>query len=82
MVFGVVDKWIGVFKELGIEPARPTWYVGPEPFNFVNFSSTVHAMDRSFASTLPSQPASHGGSGFGGGGFSGGGFGGGGGGSW
>ncbi len=82
MVFGVVDKWVGTFKTLGIEPPQPTWYVGPGPFNVGNFSSSVHAMESSFASTLPSTPASQGGSGFGGGGFSGGGFGGGGGGSW
>ena len=82
MVFGVVDKWVGAFKSLGIVPPQPTWYVGPGPFNIGGFSSSVNAMTSSFASTLPSQPASKGGSGFGGGGFSGGGFGGGGGGSW
>ena len=82
MVFGVVDKWVGTFKALGIEPPQPVWYVGPGPFNIGGFSSSVNAMTISFASTLPSQPASQGGSGFGGGGFSGGGFGGGGGGSW
>lgn len=82
MVFGVVDKWVGTFKTLGIEPPQPVWYVGPGPFQIGNFSSSVHAMESSFASTLPSTPASQGGSGFGGGGFSGGGFGGGGGGSW
>ena len=82
MVFGVVGKWAGTFKVLGIEPPQPTWYVGPGPFNIGGFSSSVNAMTTSFASTLPSQPASQGGSGFGGGGFSGGGFGGGGGGSW
>jgi uncharacterized membrane protein YgcG len=82
MVFGVVDKWAGAFQALGIEPPRPTWYVGPGPFHVGNFSSSVHAMESSFAATLPSAPASQGGSGFGGGGFSGGGFGGGGGGSW
>lgn len=82
MVFGVVDKWVGTFKALGIEPPQPTWYVGPGPFNIGGFSSSVHAMTTSFASTLPSRPASQGGSGFSGSGFSGGGFGGGGGGSW
>ena len=82
MVFGVVDKWVGTFKELGIVPPQPGWYIGPGPFNIGGFSSSVHAMSSSFAATLPSQPASQGGSGFGGGGFSGGGFGGGGGGSW
>lgn len=82
MVFGVVDKWVGTFKVLGIEPPQPVWYVGPGPFHIANFSSSVNAMTTSFAATLPSQPASQGGSGFGGGGFSGGGFGGGGGGSW
>lgn len=82
MVFGVVDKWVGAFHDLGIEPPGPDWYVGPGPFNIGNFSSSVDAMTSSFVATLPSQPAAEGGSGFGGGGFSGGGFGGGGGGSW
>ena len=82
MVFGVVDKWVGAFKSLGIVPPQPTWYIGPGPFNIGGFSSSVNAMSSSLASTLPSRPASQGGSGFGGGGFSGGGFGGGGGGSW
>ena len=82
MVFGVVDKWVGAFKSLGITPPQPVWYVGPGPFNIGGFSSSVNAMSSSLASTLPSRPASQGGSGFGGGGFSGGGFGGGGGGSW
>ncbi|OGC54866.1 hypothetical protein A2797_00260 [candidate division WWE3 bacterium RIFCSPHIGHO2_01_FULL_48_15] len=82
MVFGVVGKWVGAFRDLGIEPPQPVWYVGHGLFNISTFSSTVDAMSSSFASTLPSRPASHGGSGFGGGGFSGGGFGGGGGGSW
>jgi len=82
MVFGVVDKWVGAFKSLGIVPPQPTWYIGPGPFNIGGFSSSVNAMTSSLAATLPSRPASQGGSGFGGGGFSGGGFGGGGGGSW
>ncbi len=82
MVFGVVDKWVRAFQALGIEPPPPTWYVGPGPFNLGGFSSSIHAMENSLVSTLPSRPASQGGSGFGGGGFSGGGFGGGGGGSW
>ena len=80
MVFGVVGKWVGAFKDLGIEPAKPSWYSGVGAFNVVNFSSSVSAMESSFSAALPSRPASQGGSGMGGGGFSGGGFGGGG--SW
>jgi len=82
MVFGVVGKWVGAFKQIGIEPHKPSWYVGSGPFNLGNFTSSVSAMENSFSATLPSRPASQGGSGMGGGGFSGGGFGGGGGGSW
>ncbi|NIT03598.1 DUF2207 domain-containing protein [Candidatus Saccharibacteria bacterium] len=82
MAFGVTSKWVKTFEKLGVEPPKPSWYVGPGPFNAASFASSVHAMESSFASTLPSSPSQGGGSGFGGGGFSGGGFGGGGGGSW
>ncbi|MEX1061539.1 MAG: DUF2207 domain-containing protein [Patescibacteria group bacterium] len=82
MVFGVVGKWVGAFQDLGMEPPKPSWYVGTGIFNVGSFSSSVSAMEKSFSATLPSRPASQGGSGMGGSGFSGGGGGGGGGGSW
>ena len=83
MVFGVVGKWVGTFKKLGIEPPKPGWYVSPYAFSAGAFASSMSGMYSAVASALPSTPASAGGgSGFGGGGFSGGGFGGGGGGGW
>lgn len=79
MIFGVTDKLAKAMKEMGIEPAQPSWYVGATAFNVSRFTSDVNSFSNSFSSVIASYPS---GSGSGGGGFSGGGFGGGGGGSW
>lgn len=79
MIFGVTDKLVKAFKDMGIEPPQPTWYIGPRPFSFVTFDQQLTTMNDSLSSAMASTPS---GSGSGGGGSSGGGFGGGGGGSW
>src|SRR3989344_4220040 len=79
IVFGVTEKFAGAFKDLGIEPPRPSWYVGSGTFNPVLFGASMASFSNSFSSAISSAPG--GGSGFSGGG-AGGGFGGGGGGSW
>ncbi|MEX1111852.1 MAG: DUF2207 domain-containing protein [Candidatus Andersenbacteria bacterium] len=79
MVFGVTDKLAQAFKEMGINPPQPTWYVGAHPFNVALFATNMSSFSQSISSAMASAPSS---SGSGGGGFSGGGFGGGGGGSW
>ena len=81
MVFGVVEKWAAVFKDMNLP--QPSWYVGMYPvvFNPMDFGKHMQSLGVATDSVkLPS--SSGGGGGFGGGGFSGGGFGGGGGGSW
>jgi uncharacterized membrane protein len=79
MIFNVTEKLVKAFKDMGITPPQPNWYVGNGPFNLILFSSAMNSFSSSFSSTMASTPSS---SGSGGGGFSGGGFGGGGGGSW
>ncbi len=79
IMFGVTDKLARAFKDMGIEPAQPSWYHGAAAFNITNFSSSMDTFSTSLSSAMASSPSS---SGSGGGGFSGGGFGGGGGGSW
>ena len=86
VVFGVVDKWARTFASLGVAAATGgvgPWYVGSYPgsFDAARFSSGLTDFSSVVGSSLPTAPASSGGSGFGGG-SSGGGFGGGGGGSW
>ena len=85
VVFGAVEKWAGTFAALNTEPASMgvgLWYVGAYPgsFDVGGFSDGLSDFSSAVGSTLPTAPASSGGSGFGG--SSGGGFGGGGGGSW
>jgi uncharacterized membrane protein YgcG len=82
IVYGCVDRWAKVFKDLGIDPGEPYYYVGRGPFIPVAFADSVSSFSSSISSTMASTPGSSGGSGFGGGGSSGGGGGGGGGGSW
>ena len=89
MVFGVAERWAGIFERLrqqGVRVAEPTWYVGSsgtfDSRSFSSMSQAVSQFSSSAASTLSSTPGSSGGSGSsgGGGGSSGGGGGGGGGG--
>jgi Predicted membrane protein (DUF2207) len=92
IVFGVADRWAGVFSEVaeaataaGQSIGMPGWYVFAGSGGFGNFGGIASGMD-SFSTmasgTFTSTPGSSGGSGFGGGGFAGGGGGGGGGSSW
>lgn len=84
VVFGAVDRWAGVFAELGVatSTAVGTWYVGAHGFDAARFSSDLSDFSSTLGTSLTTVPASGGSSGFSGGGSSGGGFGGGGGGSW
>ncbi len=80
MVFGVVEKWAAVFKDMNLP--QPTWYMGAvyPIFNPVDFGNHVSSLGIATNSVqLPSTRGSGGGFS---GGFSGGGFGGGGVGSW
>jgi len=92
IVFGVADRWAGVFSEVaeaataaGQSIGMPGWYVFAGSGGFGNFGGIASGMD-SFSTmasgTFTSTPGSSGSSGFGGGGFSGGGGWGGGGSSW
>lgn len=92
IVFGVAERWAGIFEQLareGYRIAEPAWYVGPSyshGYFWVgasHFGSTMEAFSTVATSAISAPtPGSSGGSGFGGGGFSGGGGGGGGGGGW
>lgn len=82
IVYGCVDRWAKVFKDLGIDPGEPYYYIGTGPFLAASFADSVSSFSSSISSTMASTPGGSGGSGFGGGGGSGGGGGGGGGGSW
>jgi len=86
IVFGMAERWAGVFESLGMTPEQlgvGAWYVSPHGYNPYAFGLAMN----SFATTttgsmaMAAPSSSGGGSGFSGGG-SGGGFGGGGGGSW
>jgi len=92
IVFGVADRWAGIFAEVaeaataaGQSIGMPGWYIFAGSGGFGDFGGIASGVD-SFSTmasgTFTSTPGSSGGSGFGGGGFSGGGGGGGGGGSW
>jgi uncharacterized membrane protein YgcG len=96
IVFGVAQRWAGLFAELarsGAQILTPTWYIGQPygagPFDYNHFGGSMSAFSTETSSTIqaaaPSSasgsPGSSGSSGFSGG-FSGGGGGGGGGGSW
>lgn len=86
IVFGNTEKFAQAFKDLGVKPAQPSWYISNRPFNLILFSSSINSFSSSLTSAIASQPSRNhsfvsSGSGFSGG-SSGGGFGGGGGGSW
>ncbi|GAB3246662.1 DUF2207 domain-containing protein [Kineosporia babensis] len=89
IVFGVAERWAGIFDQLargGADLDVPSWYVGAmygNAFNYHAFASSVDDFSTTTSGSLSAAtPSSSGGSGFSGGGFSGGGGGGGGGGSW
>ncbi len=82
IVFGCVEKWAGVFRDIDTAAVTGAWYVGPHLFSAPDFSRSMETFSSSVSHVISSTPGSSGGSGFGGGGFSGGGGGGGGGGSW
>lgn len=85
IVFGITEKFAQAFKDLGITPPKPSWYISSRPFNPIMFGSSMNSFTNSLTSSIAAQPTRNSfassGSGFSGG-FSGGGFGGGGGGSW
>ncbi len=89
MVFGLVDRWAGVFKDLAAPGSSGLyWYAGAPNWSMLYFAQSIGAFTTTttgtIASTMPTSSSGSGvfgGSGFGGG-FSGGGGGGGGGGSW
>ncbi len=88
IIFGVAERWAGVFDQLAregrVSTSPPEWYVGSSPtWSFAGLGASMSSFETTANSALVSTPASSGGSGFSsGGGFSGGGGGGGGGGSW
>jgi uncharacterized membrane protein len=82
IVFGCVDRWAKVFKDLDIDPGPPAYYIGTGAFVAASFADSMTSFSSSISSTMASTPGGSGGSGFGGGGGSGGGGGGGGGGAW
>jgi uncharacterized protein (TIGR04222 family) len=82
IVFRCVDRWARAFRDIDMQAATASWYVGASTFDLGSFSSSLGSFSSSVTSTVASTPGSSGSSGFGGGGSSGGGGGGGGGGSW
>jgi uncharacterized membrane protein len=80
IVYGCVERWAKVFKDLGLDPGTPSYYVGAGPFIAASFADSMTSFSSSISSTMASTPGGSGGSGFGGG--SGGGGGGGGGAAW
>jgi uncharacterized membrane protein YgcG len=80
IVFGCVERWARVFKDLDMTAQTSSWYVGSGPFNALVLSSSLQGFSSNVGSAISSTPGSSGG-GFSGGGAGGGG-GGGGGGSW
>lgn len=90
MIFGVADRWVKIFSDLGargVYQADLSWYPGANLYNAFFFSSALNTMSSSLSSAMTSAVAagmtSSTGSSSGFSGFSGGGgFGGGGGGSW
>jgi uncharacterized membrane protein YgcG len=81
IVFGCVEKWAHVFRDIDTTAATQGWYVGAGPFIALDFSRSLESFSSSVSNVIASTPGASGGSGFSGG-FSGGGGGGGGGGSW
>jgi hypothetical protein len=87
MVFGLVDRWAGIFKDLANSRTDGTdglyWYAGGLGWSMLYFNQSIGSFATTTVGTIATTPPSaSGASGFSGGGFSGGGGGGGGGGSW
>ncbi|MFC7484644.1 DUF2207 domain-containing protein [Luedemannella flava] len=89
MVFGLAERWAGIFADLDLDTTGPDgtpglyWYGGLAGWNLAHFNASIGSFATATTGTIASVPASSGSSGFsGGGGFVGGGAGGGGGGSW
>jgi uncharacterized membrane protein YgcG len=76
-----VEKWARAFKDIDVERAMSSWYVGTSRFDGSTFSTHLSAFSSSVSTAIASTPGGSGSSGFSGG-SSGGGGGGGGGGSW
>jgi len=94
IVFGLADRWAGIFSKIGAFDAGAGvgpgvsplyWYTGSYAFTAGSFSASMHGFTSSAGAAVSASaatPSSSGSSGFDGAGFSGGGGGGGGGGSW
>jgi uncharacterized membrane protein YgcG len=87
MVFGLVDRWAGIFKDLASSRTDGAdglyWYAGGVGWSMLYFNQSIGSFSTTTVGTIATTPPSaSGASGFSGGGFSGGGGGGGGGGSW
>ncbi len=91
IVFGLADRWAGIFAKLGAD-AMPSgagsgtpglyWYTGSPGWTILAFSQSIGAFTTTTTGTVASSPPSASGSSGFSGGFAGGGGGGGGGGSW
>jgi uncharacterized membrane protein YgcG len=87
MVFGLADRWAGIFGDLGSTRSDGSsglyWYAGALGWSMLDFNHSIGSFATTTVGTIATTPPSaSGSSGFSGGGFSGGGGGGGGGGSW
>jgi hypothetical protein len=88
MVFGLAERWAGIFARIGVVPAADGstglyWYTGQPGWTLALYGQSIGNFTTTTVGTIATTPPStSGSSGFGGGGFSGGGGGGGGGGSW
>ena len=86
MVFGLVDRWAGIFKDLASSRTDGTdglyWYAGGVGWSMLYFNQSIGSFSTTTVGTIATTPPSASGSSGFSGGFSGGGGGGGGGGSW
>jgi uncharacterized membrane protein YgcG len=86
MVFGLVDRWAGIFKDLASSRTDGTdglyWYAGGVGWSMLYFNQSIGGFSTTTVGTIATTPPSASGSSGFSGGFSGGGGGGGGGGSW
>ena len=83
IVFGLADRWAGVFAQLGADGRSGLyWYTGQPGWSMLYFGASIGSFTTATAGTIATTPPSASGSSGFSGGFSGGGGGGGGGGSW
>jgi uncharacterized protein (TIGR04222 family) len=92
IVFGLAERWAGIFAHIGSVPAAGAagggvtpglyWYTGVVGWNMATFNDSIGSFTTSTVGTIATTPPSASGSSGFSGGFSGGGGGGGGGGSW